>query len=255
VALDMLAHHKANDCGHEVVGCSFVDMGCTARILRKDIEAHERDDSWKHNRLLLGKAKEQQQTALQQQQVIRHVRDAHDEQQKELEELKQELDEVKEAHGAVKQELEELKEVCGRLQPQVRYEVITLRVKHAVLTGMEPHMLARLYSEEKVVQGHTVVMYVELPNETVPFQNYYRVCLLVKIGPIPIKITYTFASELMHYDGNPRSAEKKDGEHTFTGVNEPYAVHLINKNRLASPGNPYIKDGYVTFKCTFKIVD
>jgi hypothetical protein len=123
VAFDMLAHHKANDCGHEEVGCSFADMGCTARILRKDIEAHERDDSWKHNRLLLGKAKEQQQAIQQvqesrdkQQRELGELRESRDEQQKELGELKQELDEVKEAHDelkgaheAVKRELKELK--------------------------------------------------------------------------------------------------------------------------------------------------
>jgi hypothetical protein len=253
VAFDELAAHKASDCGYEEVGCPLADMGCTARMLRKDIDSHEDAALKQHNRLLLGKVKEQQRITLQQQQITLHVRKVCDEQQKAF-------DELRGAHGELQKEHEELKESRGRLVPQVRYEDITLRVKQAVLTGTEPiaaldpHISARVYSEEKVVQGRTLIMYVEVQNP--PPHDCYGVYLLVKNGPAPLKITYTYTTELVHYDGNPRSAMKDESEHTFNAVNEHRRLMFIPKSRLTSPNNNrYVEDGYVTFKCTFKIVE
>ena len=49
----MIAAHKANDCLYEVVNCPFSGVGCTERMLRKDIETHEEAAMKQHNRLLL----------------------------------------------------------------------------------------------------------------------------------------------------------------------------------------------------------
>jgi hypothetical protein len=256
VAFDELAAHKASDCGYEEVGCPFADMGCTARMLRKDIDSHEDAALKQHNRLLLGKAKEQQQ-------INKQTQAAHDEQQASHEEVKQELEELKEAHEELKvahdelqQELEELK---GRVKG-LEYEVITLRVRHAPLTGREPLVPlyptqpTRLYSEEKEVQGHTVCIYADTNNDKPENQNYYGFHLAVLNGPFPCKVTCTW--ELVHHDGNPLSAEETEDEYTFTEA-WCWGYHrFISKARLASPdNNPYVKDGYVTFKCTVKIVN
>jgi hypothetical protein len=237
VAFDELAAHKGSDCGYEEVGCPFADMGCTARILRKDIDSHERDDSWKHNRLLLGKAKEQQLINQQ----------SREEQQKELEVLKEAHDELNEAHG--------------RLKQLVGIDELTLRVKHAVLTGAEPFVPLRpefptwIYSEDKVVQGHKLCIYVDVEDENAEDQEPdYCVFLQRTNGPVPCKLTWTF--KLVHYDGNPESAIADEGENAFDETHRLCCLDTIPKARLASPGNnPYVKDGYVTFKCAFKIVN
>jgi hypothetical protein len=230
VAFDELAAHKANDCGYEEVGCPFADMGCTARILRKDIDSHEDAALKQHNRLLLGKAKEQQQ--INQQQEI-----------------------IWQSHEELKQELEELKARVADMD----HEVIIFRVKHAVLTGREPFVPVDpsfptwIYSEEKVVNGHKLCIVVDTNDEDSEepecsaFLHHFD-------GPVPCQVTWTF--ELLHYDGNPQSAAKREGVDTFTKNLAFRCLHFISKADLASRNNnPYVKDGYVTFKCTVKVVD
>jgi hypothetical protein len=209
---------------------------------------------------LLGKVKEQQQTTLQQQQINQQLRRAHNEQQ-------EAVDELVGSHGEVKHELEELsgaheelKVAHERLKLLVGTGEIVLRVSHAELTGREAFVPlyanhpTRIYSEHATVQGHTVSIFVQTKNAKPDDQDYCGLFLDVAGGPFPCKATYTF--ELVHHDGNPQSAVKDAGEYTFS---EAYCwgfCRLISKARLASPvNNPYVKDGYVTFKCTFKIVD
>jgi hypothetical protein len=135
-----------------------------------------------------------------------------------------------------------------------------LRVKHAVLTGREPFVSrypnypARLYSEDKVLHGHKVAMYVQTKDVDPLCQDYYGLHLDISAGNFPCKATYTL--ELVHYDGNPQSAVKREEEYTFTKTDCWGYSRFIAKARLASPdNNPYVKDGYVTFKCAVKIVD
>jgi hypothetical protein len=273
-------------------------------MLRKDAEAHERDDSWKHNRLLLGKVKEQQLLTLRQQQVNQLARDhqqqlhgelkaAHEGVKRDLEVQRRELDEVRGAHNEVMDELEEvelsqeqlrvahyrlqkehegLKEAHDGLQHEheelkgrvkgLEYEVITLRVKHAELVGREPFVPedpaypTRLYSEEKVVRGHTVWMFVayeESKDKHPQNEDHYGVAVNVRDGHFPCKVTYAF--ELVHHGGT-RPAKSHEKEHVFTKSKARGDARFVRKARLASPdNNPYVKDGYVTFKCTLKIVD
>ncbi len=245
IAFDKLADHKANDCGREIVGCPFASMGCAALMLRKDVEAHEDAALRQHNRLLLMKAKEQQE---------------------EYEEVKDELEQVKKTHKVAMLELEvvklahdELMEEVEELRGQVGYEIV-LRVKHAVLTGREPVVPrypshpTRVCSEDKVVQGLKVSIYVQTKNINPEDQDHYGVYLEVRNGPFPCKATCIW--ELVHYDGNPQSAVKDEHEYTFTKFEAWGHPRFISKARLASAdNNPYVKDGYVTFKCTVKIVD
>jgi hypothetical protein len=205
-------------------------------MLRKDIDSHEDAALKQHNRLLLGKVKAQQRTTLQQQQINQYYREK---QQKELEELN-------EAHW--------------RLKQLVGIEEIVLRVKHSELTGREPFVPryavhpTSLYSEYNTLQRHGVWINVQTRNEKPENQDHYGFYLTVVDGPFPCKATFTL--ELVHHDGNPQSAVKWEEEYTFTEGKARGRARFISKARLASPdNNPYVKDGYVTFRCTFKLVD
>jgi hypothetical protein len=84
-------------------------------------------------------------------------------------------------------------------------------------------------------------------------QDYYGVHLNAAGGPFPCKVQYTF--ELVHHGWNPESALQCTGEFTFTEAQAWGCPRLISKARLASPdNNPYVKDGYVTFTCTFSSI-
>ena len=45
--------HVANDCMYETVACPFSTVGCTERMMRKEIENHEEVTMKQHNRMLL----------------------------------------------------------------------------------------------------------------------------------------------------------------------------------------------------------
>jgi hypothetical protein len=228
-------------------------------MLRKDIDSHEDAAMKQHNRLLLGKAKEQQHIVVQQQQINQEAQEEHDEVKQELKEvkgahadLKRAHERLREAHDCVKHEVEELR-------GQVGYEIV-LRVKHSVLTGKEPFVPrypqfpTRVYSENKTVQGHRVRVYVQTKDKDPQFQDHYGVYLAVHGGHFPCKATCTL--ELVHYDGNPLSAVKKGVEYIFTEADSWGPPRFVHKARFAYPdNNPYVKDGFVTFKCTFNFVN
>ena len=50
---DKRAQHVANDCLYETVACPFSSVGCSERMMRKDIESHEEATMKIHNRMLL----------------------------------------------------------------------------------------------------------------------------------------------------------------------------------------------------------
>ena len=135
-------------------------------------------------------------------------------------------------------------------------EIIVFHVKHDELTGKVPFVPRfpiapkRLYSENRVVRGYPTSLYVQTNDARPEFKDHYGVCLCVQGG----KVQYTF--ELVHHDGQRASAIKCSGECTYTAdlCAKGYPT-FISKARLASPdNNPYVKEGYVTFKCTFKFV-
>ncbi len=104
------------------------------------------------------------------------------------------------------------------------------------------------------MQGCTVSIFVETEDEDPRDQDYYGIFLNVYGGPFPCKATCTW--ELVHHDGDPQSAVTEEDEYTLTEVNASGTSRFFSKARLASRNNnPYVKDGYVTFKCTFKFVD
>ena len=68
-------------------------------------------------------------------------------------------------------------------------------------------------------------------------------------GPFPCKVEHTF--EVMHHDGKAASAKKQTSTDTYDRATCWGSCALISKAAIAAP---YVKDGYVTFKVTFKFV-
>jgi hypothetical protein len=248
VAFDKLSAHKAHLRLYQRVDCPFADVGCTARVLRKDVDNHEDAALKRHNRLLLGKVKEQMGFMKEEERFCGA-----------------QLHELEEAYLGVRTELEEVKDELGNLETRIKdlgRVDVTVRVKHAVLTGREPLVPqypdypTRVYSKPALVQGHVVWFFVDTNRYRLPMadRDYYGLGLEVGQGDVPCAIARTF--KLVHRDGNSQSAVKRRGEHTLTVSCECGDFRFIRKARLASAdNNPYVKDGYVTFKCTFKFVD
>jgi hypothetical protein len=137
-------------------------------------------------------------------------------------------------------------------------ERIVLQVKHDELTGKVPFAPrfpsspTRLYSEDRVVRGYTTRLYVQTDDPRPDNQDHYGVFLDIHGGPFPCEVQYTF--ELVHHDGLRTSAVKYTAESWFS-VGGWGKGKFISKACLASPdNNPYVKDGYLTFKCTFKFI-
>ena len=177
-----------------------------------------------HNRLLVRNASEQQQDINRQQKVI-------DRQQQLIESLKH------------------------HVMPD--REIIVLQVKYDELTGKVPFVPryptapTRLYSEYRVVRGYKVRLFVETNDPDPVDQDHYGVYLYVKGGPFPCNVQYTF--ELVHYDGKRASAVKYTSDNSYAEATAWGCGKFVPKARLVSPdNNPYVKDGYLTFKCAFK---
>jgi hypothetical protein len=139
-------------------------------------------------------------------------------------------------------------------------EIIALQVKYDEPTGKVPFVprspswTTRLCSEQRVVRGYQMRLYVQTKDERPEYQDHYGVYLAVEGGPSPCTVNFTF--ELMHHDGLVASAIQETAEALFAeGAGGTGYGNFISKARLASPdNNPYVKDGYLTFKCTFKFV-
>jgi hypothetical protein len=212
MSFDSMATHKAHYCQHEEIPCPFAAQGCTARMLRKDVDSHEDTAMKQHFRLMM-------KTDSEQQQLVESLKD----------------------------------------QVMPDSERIVLQVKHDELTGkvpfvpLFPHHPTRLFSQDRVVRGYAMRLFVQTKKDKPEDQDHYGVYLAVEGGPFPCKVNFTF--ELAHHDRLPASAFTRTDEHSYTESIGWGFPKFIAKARLASPvNNPYVKDGYLTFKCTFKFV-
>ena len=169
---------------------------------------------------------------------------------------KKEASALREEVTALKKEVSTLKKKVGTLN-EAGKEVFEIKVKHAALTGAKPfvpwypNFPTRIYSEERVVDGHTFSVHVDINDDRAPDQ--YGVYLDLSGGPLPCKVKYTF--ELVHHDGQAASAQTRSGEYTYKSNKEGWGYKdFMPKARLADAvANPYVDNGYVTFKCTFKV--
>ena len=61
----------------------------------------------------------------------------------------------------------------------------------------------------------------------------------------------------MHHDGQAASAKVWSDEDTFDDEQDVWGyLEFVRKDLLAdADDSPYVKDGYVTFKCYFEIVE
>ena len=138
-------------------------------------------------------------------------------------------------------------------------ERIVLRVKYDMLTGKDANFVpqkaaypSRHYSENYIVGGYTTSLTVETKDSRPEYQDHYGLYLSMTNGPFPCKVDFTM--EIEHHDGKAASAKKHTATVTYDGVSNWGAVKMISKAEIASPDCPYVKDGYVTFKVTFKFV-
>ena len=172
---------------------------------------------------------------------------------------KHEDDECKKHNRLLLKNAQEQRQVIASLKDQLlpilsEGESIVFRVKHDVLIGKEPivprymKFPTRLYSEDFEVRGYKAALYVETAHST-----NYGAYLQLSGGPFPCKMVNTF--EVVHHDGKAVSAKKNTSTETYIRIQQPMGTYmLISKAAIAAPDNPYVKDGYVTFKGTFKFV-
>jgi len=153
----------------------------------------------------------------------------------------------------LQEEVDTLKEKVANYEK----ETIVLRVKHAALTGAElfepedARLPGRIYSEQRVVDRRKFRVFVEIDEDD---EDQYVIYLELTRGPLPCKIKRTF--ELVHHDGQVASAKKKSYESIYDDENNCWGCNIAPKALLAdADDSPYVKDGYVTFKCYFEIVE
>ena len=104
------------------------------------------------------------------------------------------------------------------------------------------------------MKGYTTSLFVETKDSDPEDQDHYGLYLEMHNGPFPCKLEFTMEAE--HHDGKVTSV-KKSGPITRTydraTVTAWSIPKLISKADVV-PDSPYVKDGYVTFKVTFKFL-
>ncbi len=47
-----IKNHLSEECGHTVISCKYMSIGCDVKLKRKDMRAHEQDDKAHLNKAL-----------------------------------------------------------------------------------------------------------------------------------------------------------------------------------------------------------
>ena len=239
-AIDALAAHE-NNCVKREVGCP--NNGCKVKRIASDaLVAHRRKCQFET--VPCPYANAGCTDRMQRKDVDKHKRDAM-EQHSEL--FYSKLCDLQQQFNILREENDSRGE-----------EVLEIKVKHAELTGAEPFVprdpanTRKLYSEKRVVDGRTFCLEINTESSRAP--DHYGVFLELTRGPVPCKVKYTI--ELVHHDGRAASAKKMNHETTYEAhVGRGY-TQFVRKARLADAAtSPYVKNGYVTFKCTFEVVE
>ena len=259
IVFDVLVAHRRT-CQFETVACPFAGVGCKERVLRKDVDAHEEASMKSHNRLLLAEVhKLRQEASTTNTEVARHgkevlamkgvatvVRALQQEVGTTNTEVVRHGKEVLAIKGvatvvrALQQEVSTLKEKVARSEKTI----LVVGVKHAELmrAGLD------IYSEKRVVDGRTFRLNVKMNTD------HYGVFLSCDKGPLPCEVKYTH--ELVHHDGKAASAKVWSSEYTYEAHCSWGCPIFVPKADLANAAtSPYVKNGYVTFKCTFEVVE
>jgi len=228
IVFDELVAHRRT-CQYEMVACPFAGVGCKERVLRKDVDAHEEASMKSHNRLLLAEVhKLRQEASTTNTEVARHG--------KKVLAMKGVATVVR----ALQQEVSTLREKVARSEKTILF----VGVKHAELmsAGLD------IYSEKRVVDGRTFRLNVKINTD------HYGVFLSCDKGHLPCTVKYTH--ELVHHDGQAASAKKMSSEYGYEEHEAWGYPTFVPKARLANAAtSPYVKNGYVTFKCTFEVVE
>jgi len=246
------AHRE--QCGYEEVPCPFIGVGCVARVLRKDVEAHERDATAmvQHNRLMLANMVRVEARADKRSKDLEaEIQELKDEAERRAEGLEGDIQELKEKVEQQEEVIDEQKERIDELHTALDHtaanEVIVLKIEHAQLTSKSGP--DNFKSDDKMVAGRTFYLRVKTKSSDAP--DHYGIYLNLKEGAVPCKVKYAF--ELVHHDDDEDSKKQKNSEHTFERIKGWGFRDFIAKDELTKT-SPYIKDGMVTFKCTFEVV-
>jgi hypothetical protein len=137
-------------------------------------------------------------------------------------------------------------------------ERIVLRVKQDMLTGKEsfvprfPGNPSWLFSEEQVIGDYKAIVFVEMDERKPEYKDSYGLYLRFS-GPGAFPRNVDFTMEVVHHDDIAASAKKNSySNNAFVADQGKGWGKVLSKAAIASPQSPYVKDGYVTFKITFK---
>jgi len=283
----VLELHLKRWCEYEEVPCPFASFGCGETMMRKDVEAHEKDAMVRHNRLMMTKV-----AKLETELKARNEEHKHraEELESDVQELKEKLEVQEETIAEQEQRAEGLESDVGELKKNVKGaadlensaaiavlkvmvtreatvnarvdelrlalaqvsagEVVILKIDLATLAS--PFCPTNINSGYTVVAGRRFRMYVTTRNSLIP--GYYGVSFEMLDGPVPCKVKGTL--ELLHHDEDKTSEKIISFQESIynlaiSGFGYPWFVTI---DEIAKANSPYVKDGTITFKCTINVV-
>ena len=215
--------------------CPFAGVGCNARLLRKDMEMHERDATAMvhHNRMLMSS-------------LTKHHK-KHDESVQELQDKVEQQGEVIEAQ---KVRIDELQRTLDLVATG---SVLVLQIEHgklmASLLGTTDDDAVE-QTEVTRVAGRAFKMEVVASSE----DDEFTVWLDMEEGPTPCKVKCT--AELVYHGDDEDSAVQENSTSTVHFHTTCFRVLTVAKDKLFDKDDSFYvdEDGMVTFKCTFEVV-
>ena len=194
---DLLADHL-KICLYEEVVCTYACLGCDKRMLRKDLEAHEKEAGWEHNRMLLAAVSNQQEMRL--------------------------FD---------------------------REHTLQITLKHDVVMGNQPFVPSTaglpdyIYStNSSTIDGRTFTLYLRQPSAR---NGSFGLYLLMSKGRLPCVVQAAFNS-----NGQAAKVMRLTFETHNLLLGDPTAVFWATLR--SAVGNPFVRDGDVTFNCAFEVL-
>ena len=231
----MIAAHKANDCPYEVVDCPFSCVGCNERVLRKDVESHEEAAMKQHNRLLMQGMQTQQQDNLSFRQDNHSFRQDNLSFRQDILSSRQDIQLLRQDNLSLQQKVAEQEKRLDRQLHQLVYKVKLADLVRAGEVNMQ--------SDEKMFGAYKAYVHVQKGHAN--NGDCCGVYLCLKNSPFPCHVSRTF--EIVHWDGKPESACKKENTATYEEAEGDGWSKFIPLSKLTAAASPYVKDGHVTF--------
>ena len=257
------ALHVANDCMYETVACPFLSVGCTERMMRKDIENHEEASMKQHNRMLLQDSmtrcrdiqalqRDNQSMKLktaEHTESIQALQHNHHSMQQTTITQGESVDDHRLSIRAMQREIVELAGSNQLLQQKaaehskrtfLQNELPLYQMDHKVkVADLIEDGVVDTKSEDKMVGAYNAHLFVGKGSYL--SGDCCGVFLRLTDGHFPCRLAHTI--EVVHWDGKPASTRKGTSAHEFIPLHE-----------LTDTQSPYVKRGEVTFIATFRIL-